>query len=443
MVLGCVRQIVPQWTLPIACEECRFDPFVFLAEKNSTIKGNVELNVLVTGANGFIGGALCSRLVHDNNIIGLYHRKKPIYPANIVWEQADLTDFNPVTAICKKYSPDVVIHCAGVAHQKVGAVDSATYMRVNSEATENLAKAAAGCNPDVCFIFLSSVSVYGEGPQMTSRPSTICWTYRVNNGAKVQKRKNSSNEGIGEGGECRPSSDYAVSKLDAERRLIALCDGGTINNLIILRLAPVYDLDWSFNLDRRVLAPRKLAYLRFGSGFQKMSALARPNLVDFISHILQSTDEQGLDSRSPIGVEDKLRGNDKRGGGNDGKGYRSDEKGYVNDVSSQKYGQNNWCDQQIFNVCDAKPYEFNTIIDVFKKSGIRPNRPVISVPLFAVWLATRIAGVFFPNKREWIHSCYNKLVSDLVFDNGRMMGMGFRPRHSLKTIFPPTGKMKN
>ena len=47
----------------------------------------------------------------------------------------------------RKYSSDVVIHCAGIAHQKMGAVDSATYMWVNSEATENLAKAAAKTNP--------------------------------------------------------------------------------------------------------------------------------------------------------------------------------------------------------------------------------------------------------------------------------------------------------
>lgn len=34
-----------------------------------------------------------------------------------------------------------------IAHQKIGAVDYATYMRVNREATENLAKAAAKSNP--------------------------------------------------------------------------------------------------------------------------------------------------------------------------------------------------------------------------------------------------------------------------------------------------------
>jgi len=316
---------------------------------------------LITGATGFIGKALCYKLSPDNNkVIGIYNTKSPDDHVKISWEQADLTDFNSVTAICEKYLPDVVIHCAGIAHQKIGAVDSATYMRVNSEATENLAKAAAKCNHDVYFIFLSSVSVYGE---------------------------DNLNAPITEDSFCQPSSDYAASKLDAERRLIALSNSETLHNLVILRLAPVYDRGWSFNLDRRVLAPMKIAYVRFGSGSQKMSALARPNLLDFIIHILQTID---------------------------------------------KHERIN-----IFNVCDVKAYEFNTIIKVFKKSDIRPNRSVISIPLPVVWFATFIASCLLPNKRKWIHSCYDKLASDMVFDNEKMMRTGFKPIHSLDTIFSP------
>jgi nucleoside-diphosphate-sugar epimerase len=314
--------------------------------------------LLITGANGFIGTALCSRLSSDNKVIGVDVTEGSFGNKKIAWESIDLTDQDSVTAICEKHSPDVVIHCAGIAHQKIGAVDSATYRRVNSEATENLAKAAAESNPDVLFIFPSSVSVYGE--DNLSVP-------------------------VSEESECHPSSDYAVSKLDAERRLIALSDEGIIHNLIILRLAPIYDREWSLNLDRRVFAPGKLAYLRFSSGSQKMSALARLNFVDLIEFLLQ---------RQP-----------------------------------QNSGVN------ILNVCDAEAYEFNKIIRVFQKSGIRPNRPIISIPLFPVWIATRIAGIFLPGKRNWLHSCYDKLASDLVFENGKMMGTGFRPVHSLETVF--------
>jgi len=34
---------------------------------------------------------------------------------------------------------------------------------------------------------------------------------------------------------------------------------------------------------------------------------------------------------------------------------------------------------------------------------------------------------------------FQKLACDLVFDNGRMMGTGFRTRHSLETILAANG----
>ena len=119
-------------------------------------------NVIISGARGFIGSALCDRLGYDNKVIGIDITGPTDAGLNITWEQADLTDQDSVSVICEKYSPDVVLHCAGIAHQKIGTVDYATYMRVNSEATENIAKAAAKSNPNLTFIFLSSVSVYGE-----------------------------------------------------------------------------------------------------------------------------------------------------------------------------------------------------------------------------------------------------------------------------------------
>ena len=178
--------------------------------------------------------------------------------------------------------------------------------------------------------------------------------------AKALKRKN--NDGVGEGGEYWPSSDYAVSKLDAERRLIALSDEGIIHNLVILRLTPVYDRDWSLNLDRRVFAPGKLAYLRFGSGSQRMPALARPNLVDFIELLIHTPAEY-----APLSQVNST-----------GQGFRPGE------IVSEFHKVGRFSQIKIFNVCDAEAYEFNTIIQVFKKSGIRPNLPVISVPLSPV-----------------------------------------------------------
>jgi hypothetical protein len=275
--------------------------------------------------------------------------------------------------------------------------------------------------------------VYGEGPQINPQ-ITQSEKDALRKGAKAQKRKNYN--GIGENGKCQPSSDYARSKLDAERRLIALFDKGIIHNLIILRLAPVYDRDWSFNLDRRVLAPLNVAYIRFGSGLQRMSALARPNLVDFVEFLIRRLRQRnrpciprGRRRFSQIDIDKYPQITQ----------ISADE----NNIKESQTRQNNPCNQRnlrinIFNVCDTEAYEFNTLIQVFQNSAIRPNRPVISVPLSVVWFATRMAGCLLPDKKRWLHSCYDKLASSLVFDNERMLKTGFRPRHSLQTIFQST-----
>lgn len=321
--------------------------------------------VLITGAKGFIGSSLYSRLTPCNKVIGVDITDSTYEANNNVWERIDLTDRNSVAAICEKHAPDLVIHCAGIAHQKIGSVDLATYLRVNSETTENLAIAAANANPEEKFIFLSTISVYGE--ENVSIPVSEKDIYH-------------------------PSSDYAISKLDAEKRLISLYNTKKIKNLTILRLAPVYDRYWSLNLDRRVLLPLKLSFLKYGSGQQKMSALARPNLVDFINYLLDKTDKhKGL---------------------------------------------------EIMNLCDENPYTFNQIIKIFKTDNNHPKRPVISIPLPFIWYLTRFVGLLLPKKKKWLHSGYEKLKSDLVFDNSRMLKTGFLPKHSLETIFSSTSLRK-
>ena len=317
--------------------------------------------ILVTGASGFIGTKLYNGVLKNEHIIaGLDASKAKIDDTNFY--AIDLCDFDSVSDLCAEIKPGVIIHCAGIAHQKLGSIDSDEYFRVNSHATENLAKAAIKANPDVYFLFLSSISVYGEDDIKGS---------------------------VSEKNQCNPSSDYAESKLDAEKRLEKLYDSGLLKKLDILRLAPVYDSEWSLNLDRRVFAPKKLAYLKFGSGDQEMSALSRQNLVKFIEYRINQKKNNSADS--------------------------------------------SFCN--IINVCDKKPYKFKEIITVFKKSDYHPNRLVFTVPLSFVWIATRLAGLVFRNKSQWLHSCYDKLAYSLVFDNKRMLGTGFKHRYSLESVF--------
>lgn len=308
--------------------------------------------VIVTGAGGFIGRSICAALAECCEVWPLGR------PGETGLDGIDLRDASGLDAVCKSVVPDAIVHCAGIAHQRLGRTGRDEYMTVNAKATTILADLARDANSDVHFIFLSSVSVYGE-PGLPL---------------------------IDELSPCTPAGFYAESKLEAERDLTALYETGRLRRLDILRLAPVYDRDWTFNLDRRVLAPGKLAYLRFGNGEQCLSALARPTLVDFIT---------GLLGREPDEMNSPLN---------------------------------------ILNVCDAEPYSFNRIIAAFKSSGLKADRPVLPVPLWPVGLFTRAAAAIDRDRADWWRACYAKLASDLVFDNSRMLATGFRPRHSLEAV---------
>ena len=314
------------------------------------------IEILITGANGFIGRELCSRLSSSYELAALDMKKNLDFSGKYHFVECNLTDSTPLKNQINIF-PETVIHCAGLAHQKVGTFNRNDYIKINSEATENLAKLASS-NNKLHFIFFSTISVYGE---------------------------TDLDQPVSENAEYNPSSDYAYSKLDAERRLIKLYEGGALRKLTILRLAPVYDRDFGLNLERRVFAPKKISYIKFGAGNQTMSALARPNLIEFIDYIIKKkANDNGL---------------------------------------------------QIINVCDAKPYSFHEIIQTFKSSKKYPYRPAIPIPLPAVWAATRIAGVIFKNQQKWFHSCYDKVTSNLVFDNSRMLNTGFIPQHTLQSIF--------
>ncbi len=172
--------------------------------------------------------------------------------------------------------------------------------------------------------------------------------------------------------------------MNAEIGLKNICDRDGEKKIDIFRLAPVYDRTWRLNLEKRVFGPKKLFYLKFGSGEQCMSTLSRQNLVDFIRYRIEQCD---------------------------GPGYT------------------------VFNVCDEKTCSFNEIIHVFQNSGVQPNKMVVKIPLFFVGCLTRGAGLVFPRKAGWINSFYNKLANSLVFDNKRMLAPGFCPKQSMASVF--------
>lgn len=320
--------------------------------------------ILITGSSGFIGKALCKAFLLKFRVIALDNRSFFDEENNYISVIADIDDEKAIHHVCKTYQPDVVIHCAGISSQNVLPTKKKAllYDRINVLATEKLAHIAASINPKLYFIFLSSVSVYGE---------------------------NQDKDVVKETDHCFPTSLYAESKLSAEKRLTRLYNQNVLKTVDILRLALVYNSESSVNLEKRVFAPQKIFYLCFGSGKQKISALAMENLVGFIAFRL-------------------------------------------NHMIGHKF-----C--RIINICDDQPYSFNEIIEVFRKTKYQPQRRVIKIPLCIVGLPILMIRFVLRKNSIWVQSFYNKLAKDLVFDNKRMLDTGFKPILNLKSIFLKNG----
>lgn len=122
------------------------------------------MKLLVTGASGFIGRALCARLSGERGIeltgtVRSLARIAPPAGRIVMKEIGPDTRWHDVLD-----SVEVVVHTAARVHVKNGAGDLSGYRRVNVDGTLNLARQAAASGVRR-FVFLSSVKVNGDNTQ--------------------------------------------------------------------------------------------------------------------------------------------------------------------------------------------------------------------------------------------------------------------------------------
>src|SRR5690349_5679593 len=116
------------------------------------------MRILVTGASGFIGAALCRGLLARGHAVRAAIRHPGAFPLPpelqgiVVPDLAAEFDRRALLA-----GVDAVVHAAAIAHRHAG---EAEIERINFDATARLAEAAAGLVRR--FVFLSSVKVHGE-----------------------------------------------------------------------------------------------------------------------------------------------------------------------------------------------------------------------------------------------------------------------------------------
>jgi nucleoside-diphosphate-sugar epimerase len=116
--------------------------------------------VLVTGATGFLGGALVERLARDGARVRALARR-PVRghalptTSGVELAQGDVTDENRMRDVLR--GCDIVLHTAGVLNGSV-----ATQRRVNVGGTRNVLEAAAAAGADRV-VHVSSAGAYGFG----------------------------------------------------------------------------------------------------------------------------------------------------------------------------------------------------------------------------------------------------------------------------------------
>lgn len=161
-------------------------------------------NILITGKGSYIG-------THFKE----YMKQ---WPDQYQVDELDMMDPAWVDHDFSKY--DVVYHVAGIAHQKETDSNKNLYQKVNCNLAIEVARVAKKSGIQQ-FIFMSSMSVYGL---------------------------NYSKEPINLQTECKPTTYYGKSKLNAEKQLMELADGTF--QLCILRPPMVYGEDSPGNLTK-------------------------------------------------------------------------------------------------------------------------------------------------------------------------------------------------
>lgn len=214
------------------------------------------MNIVVTGATGFIGSHLCAALSDKQHTVTIVSRSAQV-GANRhsqIHVQIDLqrhVDYDTLLKGC-----DVVIHLAGRVHV-LNDLDSdpvSAYVSANTTATLNLARAAAARGVKR-FIFLSSVKVNGESTAL-GKPFTPESTPH-------------------------PTDTYGQSKLDAELGLFDIAESSALE-VVIIRPPLVYGPGVRANFLELMKLVRKQIPLPLGSVKNKRSLVGIDNLVSLI-----------------------------------------------------------------------------------------------------------------------------------------------------------------
>jgi nucleoside-diphosphate-sugar epimerase len=150
--------------------------------------------VLVTGANGFIGAALCQKLLERGwPVVGTFRNEPTVSQRALEYKSVKIDLLDPGShwkAVLENV--DTIVHLAARVHvlNETAADALAAYRQINVDGTLNLIRAAESAGVRR-FIYMSTIKVNGEG-----KPDPYTEQDRP-----------------------RPKGPYAVSKYETEQKL--------------------------------------------------------------------------------------------------------------------------------------------------------------------------------------------------------------------------------
>lgn len=131
---------------------------------------------LVTGAAGFIGGAIAKQLIIEGNkVVTIDNLSTGIIeniPAEVEFYQGDCGDPD-VYKTLPKYKYDAIFHIAGQSSGEISYDNPIYDLKTNTESTLHLLQFALKRKCDR-FIYASTMSVYGEQPETSINENMIC-----------------------------------------------------------------------------------------------------------------------------------------------------------------------------------------------------------------------------------------------------------------------------
>ncbi len=218
------------------------------------------MKLLVTGANGFVGQAICEHLAGlQHDVVAQMRTDRALLNSeqSTQYIRRLIADLDQIFQEKKSFDGiDAVIHCAARVHQvqEASADPLAAYRVINTQATLGLAQAAfeAGVRR---FVFISSVKVNGE----FTLPGQA---FRSQDAA--------------------PQDPYGISKWEAELGLLDIA-AKTGMEVVIIRPPLVYGPGVKANFLTMMRTVQRGIPLPLGAINNQRSLVALPNLVDFIT----------------------------------------------------------------------------------------------------------------------------------------------------------------